>query len=50
MKKIAALALIPAFCAILTACDTTTTPPDISSLQPTPQEQNQEYIQKSLQS
>jgi outer membrane PBP1 activator LpoA protein len=50
MRVLAAAALIISLGGFLSGCDTTTTPPDISSLQPTPQEQNQEYIQKSLQS
>jgi len=45
-----AMTVIVSLSGFLSSCDTTTAPPDISSLQLTPQEQNQEYIQKSLQS
>jgi len=35
---------------LLSGCETTTRPPDINSLQPTPQEQNQAKLQAAMQS
>lgn len=48
MKLSAGLAIVIASTFFLTSCDTTTQEPDISSIQPTKQEQNQEKIQQSL--
>ncbi|HTM64502.1 MAG TPA: hypothetical protein VL360_08415 [Gammaproteobacteria bacterium] len=37
-------------CIMLSSCESTTTQPDINSLQPSPQEQHQQKIQQALQS
>ena len=49
MKLSAGFAIVIAITCFLTSCNTTTQEPDISSVQPTRQEQNQEKIQQSLQ-
>lgn len=50
MKLSAGIAVIIAMTCFLTSCNTTTQEPDISSVQPTPQEQQQAKIQQALQS
>lgn len=50
MKLSAGIAVLIAATSFLTGCKTTTDGPDISSVQPTQQMQNQEKIQQALQS
>ena len=50
MRLLTVIAIMSSFMCFLTACDTTTQHPDISNLQPTPQQQHQEKIQNALQS
>ena len=50
MKFRAWIATLFASMCFLTACDSTTAPPDINSLQPSPQQQHQSKLNAALQS
>lgn len=49
MKSKVGLAIIISAICFLVGCDTTTSPPDINSLQPTQQQLNQQKLQSALQ-